>query len=67
MPPERRLQFVQLQQRVGNEVRGLEVTVTCGVVRGVEREERGGRVFTWTFPQRQWPVVWVDMVLMCGF
>lgn len=33
MPPERRLQFVQLQQRVEKEVSGLSDTVTLGAVR----------------------------------
>lgn len=32
MPPERRLQFVQEQQRVGYVRRGWEVTVTCEVM-----------------------------------
>lgn len=37
MPPERRLQFVQLQQRVEKEVRGLSGTVTSIVVRRNQR------------------------------
>ena len=36
MPPERRLQFVQEQQRVGKLRRGAEVTVTYeGLLEGV--------------------------------
>lgn len=41
MPPERRLQFVQWQQRVGKEVRGFSDTVTCGCVR---KMDGGGEV-----------------------
>lgn len=64
MPPERRLQFVQLQHRVENDVRGLSDTVTWLLLDMIEWYH--WRVFTWTFPQRQRPVVWVAMIFMLG-
>lgn len=64
MPPERRLQFVQWQQRVGKEVKGFSDTVTCGCVRKKDGEGRGGeKGFTWTLPQRHWPFVIVDVAM----
>lgn len=63
MPPERRLQFVQWQQRVGKEVKDFSDTVTCGCVRKMDGWWRWRMVLTWTLPQRHWPFVVVDVAI----